>query len=61
MVSEIELCRELWKYRSKQPLPQIAHLRCRKWRCVAIGKPTLFFVGTEDRLLLNKIEKQLHV
>jgi hypothetical protein len=41
MASEIGLYRELWKYRSKKSLPQIAHLRCRKLRCIAIGNLTL--------------------
>jgi hypothetical protein len=37
MASEIGLCHELWKYRSKKSLPQIAHLRYRKSHCIAIG------------------------
>jgi hypothetical protein len=37
MTSEIALCRDHWKYRSKISLPHIAHLRCRKSRCIAIG------------------------
>jgi hypothetical protein len=38
MVSEIELCRELWKYEAKKSLPRIAHLRCRKERISAAAK-----------------------
>jgi hypothetical protein len=34
---------EHWKYRSKRTLPQIAHLRCRKSRCIAIGILTFVF------------------
>jgi hypothetical protein len=37
MTSEIGLCRDHWKYRSKISLPHIAHLRCRKSCCIAIG------------------------
>jgi hypothetical protein len=37
MTSEIALCRDHWKYRSKISLPHIAHLRCRKSRSIAIG------------------------
>jgi hypothetical protein len=40
MTSEIVLYREVWKYRSKKSLPQIAPLRCRKSRCIAIGITT---------------------
>jgi hypothetical protein len=39
--SEIGLCGDHWKYRSKISLPHIAHLRCRKSRCIAIGMLTL--------------------
>jgi hypothetical protein len=41
MTSEIALCRDHWKYRRKILLPHIAHLRCRKSRCIAIGILTL--------------------
>jgi hypothetical protein len=37
MTSEIALCRDHWKYRSKISLPHIAHLHCRKSRCIAVG------------------------
>jgi hypothetical protein len=43
IASEIELCRKLWKYRSKESLPQIAHLRYRKSRCITIGKLKVCF------------------
>jgi hypothetical protein len=42
MKNGIALCRKLWKYRSKNSLPQIAHLRRCKLRFIAIGKPALF-------------------
>jgi hypothetical protein len=45
MTSEIALCRDHWKYRSKISLPHIAHLRCRKSRCIAIGILTLIIDG----------------
>jgi hypothetical protein len=32
---------ELWKYRSKKSLLQIAHLRCHKSRCITVGNLTL--------------------
>jgi type VI protein secretion system component VasK len=41
MASKIGLCHELWKFRSKKSLPQIAHPRCRESRCIAIGNLTL--------------------
>jgi hypothetical protein len=37
MTSEIALCPNHWKYRSKISLPHIAQLRCHKSRCIAIG------------------------
>jgi hypothetical protein len=46
MASEIGLCCELWKYRSKKSLPQIAHLRCGKSRCITIGILTKVFRHT---------------
>jgi hypothetical protein len=41
MMSEIGLCHDNWKYRSKISLPHIAHLRCCKLRCITIGILTL--------------------
>jgi hypothetical protein len=48
MTSKIGLCRKHWKYRSKKTLPQIAHLRCRKSRCIAIGILTSWRMGLRD-------------
>jgi hypothetical protein len=46
MASEMALSRELWKYQTKKSLPQMAQLRCRKSRFIAIGK--LSFLSTDE-------------
>jgi hypothetical protein len=46
MVSEMTLCCELWKYKSKKSLQQIGHLLRCKSRFIAIGKPYLGYMNS---------------
>jgi hypothetical protein len=63
IASEIRLCPELWKYRSKRSLPQNAQLRYQKSRISAAEKIALHrYWKASFRVIIKKIcDSHTHV